>query len=86
MTDEKKLTKDSTVKELFEYFDISEGGVRVAPITFQEDPVDTRLALIVRGDIDTASVIFAEVYRVVEDLAGLQAQQEADDKPRIVSS
>jgi predicted TIM-barrel fold metal-dependent hydrolase len=85
MTDTKQpLSEDPTLSELFEFYR-EEGMVRVVPMTVKEDPADTRLLLLVQGDVETASVIFAQVYSAVTDLADLQAQQEAANESRIIT-
>lgn len=83
----KKLTSDSTVNELFEFFDV-EGAVACVPITIQETPDDTRLVMLVRGEHDTASLLFAALMERIQELADLEAQQDAlqDDEPRIITS
>ena len=87
MTDEKPvqetmikqpLPSNPTLSELFEYYDIEDGLVRVIPLTIQEDEKDTRLALIVRGDIQTASLIFSEIWDRVVELSQIEQQQEAN--------
>lgn len=82
------LTADSTLNELFEFFDISEGGVRVAPMTIREDPADTRLMIIIRGELHTSSVIMAELVTRINELSDLEQQAEAarDDKSRIITA
>lgn len=85
-TTEKTLNADSTLNEVFEFFDMEGGGVRVAPMTVKEDPKDTRLLLMVRGDIETASVIFSEVVDRIAELSDLEKQAEASrDKSRIIT-
>lgn len=82
------LTPHNTIQEMFEYFHVEEGGVRVAPMTIKEDADDTRLLMLVRGDMETASIIFAAMYDAVQQLSDVAAQQEAaqDEQPRIVTS
>ena len=41
--------------------------------------------MVVRGDLETASIIFAAMYNAVQELSDVAAQREAaqDDEPRI---
>ena len=72
------LPSNPTMDELFTYFDLDEAPVRVAPITIKEDPEDTRLLMLVRGEQGTASFIFAELYNRIVELSQLEQQQEAN--------
>ena len=74
----KPLPADPLVSELFQYFDMEGAGVRVAPVTIQEDPQDTRLLFLVRGEHTTASLIFAALYERLEELSAVEQQQEAN--------
>jgi len=84
LVEEPTLPEDPRLSELFEFYR-EEGMVRVVPMTVKEDPTDTRLLLLVTGDIETSSVIFAQLYQAVTDLADIQAQQEANDESRIIT-
>ena len=73
-----KLTPEATVRDTFEFFSASEnGGVQVAPVTYQQAPDDTRLAIFIRGEHEAASVIMAELMTRLNELADLQQQAEA---------
>lgn len=76
--EEKTLPSDPKLSELFEYYDIEGGFVRVVPLTVQEDERDTRLMLLVRGDVQTASLIFSEVWDRIIELSQIEQQQEAN--------
>jgi len=76
MTQE-KLSPENTLNEFFEFFDRGEGAVQVVPITIKQQQDDTRLAILVRGEHDTASVIFAELMTRIDELFDMQAQVEA---------
>lgn len=78
---EKGLTPDSTLTELFEYFEMGEDTVRVAPITVQEDPKDTRIVFVIRGEIQTASVITAAFYETLQALHAGAEQEKANREP-----
>lgn len=81
---QKKLPDDPTLSELFTYF-MDENAVRVVPLTVKEDPTDTRLALLIAGDMETASVIFAELWSRIEELSAIEKQQEANAGPRLIT-
>ena len=79
MTEEKNLPDNPTLSELFTYYGIEDGGCRVVPLTIQEDPADTRLLLLVRGEQMTASVIFSEVWNRITEMSQQAEQQKAND-------
>jgi len=85
MTKEKSgLTKDSTLKELFDFIAVPEGA-NVMPITLSQKKDDTRLMILVQGEHKIASVIMAQLMTVLQDMSDTVAQAEQeDDKPRIV--
>lgn len=85
---QEKLTEESTINDFFEAFDMEGGGVRVVPATIKEDRDDTRLMLAVRGDLETASIIFAAVWETIQNLSDVAKQREAaeDDDPGIIVS
>lgn len=75
------LTPENTLNEFFEFFDRGENAVQVVPITIKQQEDDTRLCLLVKGNHDAASVIFAEIMTRVDELFDLQAQAEAESEP-----
>jgi hypothetical protein len=86
MSEEEKgngLSKDSTVNDVFEFLDLTGGGVRVVPLTIDQDEKDTRLLMVIRGEHNTASTIQALLMEKVQELFDLQTQAEASEKPRI---
>lgn len=87
MSDEIKteLTRDTTIDELFNYVAV-EQGVNVLPITWRQDPNDTQLMLVVQGDHDTASIIFANLMMTIEDLMELSEQAPPEDEPSIIQT
>lgn len=79
MTEEEKtLPSDPKLSELFSYYGIEEGGCRVVPLTVNEDPADTQLILLVRGEHQLASVIFSELWSRLNEMTQQAAQQEAN--------
>ena len=74
------LTPENTLNEFFEFFEHDNTGVRVVPLTVKEQSDDTRLAIIIRGEHQTASVIMATLLTRVEELLALQAQAEAESE------
>ena len=74
------LNPEQSVNEFFEYFERGENAVQVVPITIKQQSDDTRLMLMVRGEHEAASVIFAEVMSRVDELSALQAQAEAENE------
>jgi hypothetical protein len=77
-----KLTPEATVRETFEFFNASEGGgLQVAPVTYQQAPDDTRLAIYIRGDHEMASIVMAELMSRINDLMDLAQQKEASSEP-----
>lgn len=77
-----KLTPEATVRDTFEFFSAAEeGGVQVAPVTYQQTPEDTRLAIFIRGEHEIASVIMAELMMRLNELSDLGRQTEAAGEP-----
>lgn len=87
MSDEIKteLTRDTTIDELFNYVAV-EQGVNVLPITWRQSPDDTQLMLVVQGDHDTASIIFANLMMTIEDLMELSEQAPVEDESPIIQT
>lgn len=77
------LSKGSTLDEVFNYIDMSAGGVNVRPVSLDNDPKDTRLAIFIRGEHQTASFIMAQLMTEIQNLYDQQAQMEATEKPLI---
>jgi len=71
------LTPENTVTEFFEFFERGENAVQVVPVTIKQQDDDTRLMILVKGEHDAASVIFAELMTRIDELFDLQAQAEA---------
>lgn len=84
---EQGLTEDKTIHELFEFFKPEPGHVQLVPMTIKEDPEDTRLLLLIRGGLETSSVIFAELMSTIRELSDLEKQAEAakENGPRIIT-
>jgi hypothetical protein len=83
MTDH--LPEDPLISQVFEFIDLSAGAVQVMPVTVAQAPDDTRLALFIRGEHDTASIIFAKLMGEIQDLFDMQQQADADDNQTIVT-
>ena len=80
------LTPESTISEVFEFFDTGEGAVQVVPVTIKQQDDDTRLAIFIKGEHETASVIMAELMSRVEELFDLSQQvPEPDDSTAIIT-
>ena len=82
-----KLTPENTMNEIFEYLDRGENAVQVVPMTIKQQEDDTRLAIIIHGEHQAASVIMAELMTKIDELFDMQAQMEAEVEPesRIVT-
>jgi len=78
-----QLSEDPTLNQVFEFIDLSGGPVQVMPVTIAQDPDDTRLAVFIRGEHETASIIMAKLMGEIQDLHDMQQQQEAE--PEIVT-
>jgi len=78
------LSPESTIREMFEMFDCDDetGPVRVVPMTIKQQADDTQLLLLVKGEHETASTIFASVMTTIDDLYALQQQQEAESRDK----
>jgi len=76
-----KLTPEATVRDTFEFFEGAEAGVQVVPVTYQQTPDDTRLAIFIRGEHEAASVIMAELMMRLGELSDLEKQMEASREP-----
>jgi len=76
------LSPESTIREMFEMFDCDDetGPVRVVPMTIKQQADDTQLLL--KGEHETASTIFASVMTTIDDLYALQQQQEAESRDK----
>lgn len=88
MTEEQAgITPESTLNEVFDFLaGAAEPGaaVQVVPMTVQEQEKDTRLAVFVKGEQMTASMIFAAMMETLENLHERQEQDEAEDEQLIV--
>ena len=82
MTDH--LPEDPLISQVFEFIDLSGGAVQVMPVTVAQDEDDTRLALFIRGEHETASIIFAKLMSEIQDLFDFQQQAKADADPTIL--
>jgi len=71
------LPDDPTISQVFEFIDISGGAVQVMPVTIDQSPLDTRLAIFIRGEHETASTIMAKLLSDVQDLFDMQEQHRA---------
>ena len=72
------LTNDSTLTEVFNFLEVPEEGVQVVPVTIQQTETDTRLAILIRGDHEMASVIMARLMTEINDLSDLAEQRAAN--------
>lgn len=71
------LSKESTLKEVFEFLDTGDEGVQVVPVTIEETADKAQLAIFINGHRDTASVIYAELIYRLGELSDLEAQSES---------
>ncbi len=84
MSEEKELSEESSINELFEALILPDGGANVRPITLQQDELDTRMMILIRGKHETASYIMAQIMSAIQELFDLQEQEVAADTPRII--
>ena len=81
-----KITPESTLQEAFDYYDAADQeGVQVIPLTIKQQSDDTRLAIFIKGEHQTASVIMAELMMKIEELFDMTQQAEAskpDNEPK----
>ncbi len=76
-----KLTPESSITDLFDYYDASaEGGCQVVPVTIKQQSDDTRMLLLIRGEHQMASAIMAEVMSKVNELFDYSQQAEASEQ------
>ena len=85
-----KLTPESTINEVFEFFDMEGAGLRVIPITIKQQADDTRLAIFLKGEHEITSVMMAELMTRIDELHDLAAQGDAtpkaeDEQPTIIA-
>lgn len=81
--DNENLSPHSSVDEVFEFLEgAGDTAVQVVPVSFKEQEDDTRLAIFIKGERETASVIMAELVTTINELFALQEQQEAADNER----
>jgi len=71
------LTPESTLRECFDYFEGS-GSTQVVPVTIKQQDDDTQLAIFIKGQHETASVIMAELMTRIDELFEYSQQAEAE--------
>ena len=74
------LSPESTINEVFEFFDMDGCGLRVIPLTIKQQDDDTRLAIFLKGDHELTSVMMAELMTRIDELHDLAAQGAATPK------
>lgn len=81
------LSPESTIREVFEFFDAGQEGAQVVPVTVKQQQDDTQLCIFIKGEHTMASTIMAELMTKVEELFDLSQQSEAvaDDKSAIIT-
>jgi hypothetical protein len=76
------LSKNSTIKELFDYIYNDEVDVQVVPVTISKpDDAMARLMIVVQGTPNTAHHIMATLMTTVQDLHDIAEQQKAAEPP-----
>lgn len=88
MSDIIGLTPESTINEVFEFLNRGENAAQVVPVTIKQQSDDTRLAIFIKGEHQSASTIMAELMTRVDELFDLSAQAEAEEdvKSPIITS
>jgi len=84
------LTPQSTIEDVFNFLEGAgeEGSrVQVVPVTLKQQADDTQLAIFIKGEHRTASVIMAELMTRIDELFDFSQQAAAseDDKPTIIT-
>ena len=73
--EEKVLSEDPTLSELFEFIRDPEADVRVLPVTVKQTDNEAQLFIAIQGTPMTANTIMAQLMTLVQDMYDMAEQQ-----------
>jgi hypothetical protein len=85
MSEDDRISKDSTLTEMFDYFDDGEGGMRVVPISIKNDADNARQLVAVMGAPDMVHHVMARFMAEIEELSMMVEQKAMNEEPVIES-
>ena len=78
MTEEKTLTQQSSLEEVFDYIRNPEQHVQVLPVTLNKpDEDEARMMILIQGAPETANVLMANLMTHIQEMYDLAEQQAA---------